>query len=178
MTTRKITTAALALAALLFAAQAEARPNQKQQLADLAAEAVQNAWVGIVRGVGSLADPARFGPWAYRLVSNKAADQVRRAQRDRRLARRVGELARPVDPPVNRGDPADDPEVSALRRAIRSLPDTHRTVLTLHYVDGLSTHEIGRALGIPSGTVKSRLFNARAMVRERMETEARDEQPG
>ncbi len=142
---------------------------------DLAPDAVQNAWVGIVRNIGSLADPARFGPWAYRMVSNKAADQVRRAQRDRRLTRRVGEISPAAADPVNRSDASDDPEMAALRRAIRDLPDTHRTVLTLHYVDGLSTHEIGRALDLPPGTVKSRLFNARRMVRER--TEARDEQP-
>ncbi len=153
------------------------RHAARQVGADMASDAVQNAWVGIVRNLGSLADPARFGPWAYRMVSNKAADQVRKARRDRRLTRRAAERARSAAEPVNRRDASDDPEMVALRRAIRDLPDTHRTVLTLHYVDGLSTHEIGRALGVPPGTVKSRLFNARRLVRERLETEVRDEQP-
>ncbi|GJM19737.1 MAG: RNA polymerase sigma factor RpoE [Phycisphaeraceae bacterium] len=151
--------------------------------ADLAPEAAQNAWVGIVRGVGSLADPARFGAWAYRLVSNKSADLIRKAQRDRRLVRRVGERTPRdggSDAGLNRSEGSDDQEMQGLRRAIRSLPDDHRVVMLLHYVDGMSTHEIGRALGVPAGTVKSRLFHARAKVRAQMDdaqTEARDEQP-
>lgn len=141
---------------------------------ELAGEAAQEAWLGIVRGIGSLADPARFGAWAYRVTGNKAADLIRRARRQRRALRVLGE--RGGAEPVNRDGGPSDWEGDAMGRALRGLPEPHRTVLVLHVVDGLSTAEIGEALGIPPGTVKSRLFHARAMVRAGME--AHDERAG
>ncbi len=61
-----------------------------------------------------------------------------------------------------RDESADDPadSRSELSAVLAALPDTHREVLLMRFVDGLSLAEIGAALGIPVGTVKSRLHNA------------------
>ena len=61
-------------------------------------------------------------------------------------------------------DPDDArPELSAV---LAALPDSHREVLLMRFVDGLSLAEIGQALGIPLGTVKSRLHNALNTLRD------------
>ena len=52
-----------------------------------ASDAVQEAWVAIVRRIGRLSDPALFAPWAHRIVAHKCADASRRAGRERRAKR-------------------------------------------------------------------------------------------
>ncbi|MHC4768741.1 MAG: RNA polymerase sigma factor [Planctomycetota bacterium] len=135
---------------------------------DGAADALQDAWLAIVRGLPRLHDPAVFRSWAYRIVSRRCADWIRRRQRDRVVTEQVTpDLA---DAPAPGADPAADrDDVTAVRQAIRELPGDHRLVLTLHYLDGLSVREIACALDIPQGTVKSRLHNARNTLRETLE---------
>jgi RNA polymerase sigma-70 factor (ECF subfamily) len=135
---------------------------------DGAADALQDAWLAIVRGLPRLRDPAVFRSWAYRIVSRRCADWIRRRQRDRVATERA--TPDPADAPAPKADPAahrDD--IAAVRRAIRELPVDHRVILTLHYLDGLSVREIVSALDIPEGTVKSRLHNARNTLRETFE---------
>ncbi|MEZ6244351.1 MAG: RNA polymerase sigma factor [Phycisphaerales bacterium] len=134
---------------------------------DKGAEAAQEAWVSIVGGIGSLADPARFPSWAYRIVTNRCADAIRRAGRERRAVERAGRESS-VNQPTSPSDTQSD-DLDRLRIAIRSLDDDHRVVVELFYLEGLGVAEIGRALGVPSGTVKSRLFNARRRLRDALE---------
>ena len=69
-----------------------------------------------------------------------------------------------VDPAIARADAVD-----RLRRLLRTLPSEQRTLLALFYTDGRSVREIAEALGIPEGTVKSRLFHARTSLKSRLE---------
>lgn len=55
-----------------------------------------------------------------------------------------------------------------LEREIRNLPLKHRTALTLYHMEGLSYEEIGEAMNLPAGTVKSHLFRARKELRDRL----------
>jgi len=131
-------------------------------------EVVQETWVAIVRGLPRLRDPAAFRPWAYRIVSRRSADWIRRRQRDRARTEEAAdpkEAAAALQPaPVGECD-----ELPELRRAIRNLPAHLRSVLSMHYHDGLSVKEIAFALDIPPGTVKSRLHNARNTLKETLE---------
>jgi|GEM_PF-5640552 len=78
-----------------------------------------------------------------------------------------------MDPSERRTEETDI-EVLDLRRAILSLPLAFRLPLVLHYHLGLTTAEIGRALGIPAGTVRFRLSRARRRLRADLE----DPSPG
>jgi len=122
---------------------------------DAAWEVAQEAWLAIVRGIGRLHDPARFPAWAYRIVTNKAADWVARRRRRRDTQRELPPEAPAADPPGEDG-PRDD-----LQAALRRLPTRQRAILSLHYLEGLSVAEIASALSVPPGTVKSRLHQAR-----------------
>jgi RNA polymerase sigma factor (sigma-70 family) len=128
------------------------------------ADVAQESWVGIVRGLRRLDDPARFGPWAYRIVTRRAADWTRQRQRDRRPQRAVEEAPAP--------EPAEAPEadeIALLREALARLPGDRRAMLALLHVDGASVATIARIFEIPPGTVKSRLHHARRELRQTIE---------
>ena len=132
---------------------------------DAAREAVQDAGLGIIRGLRRLDDPARFRPWAYRIVTHKSADWIRRARRRRRIAR-LDDVAPPAQPTDRDADRRAD--AGNVRNALAGLSDAQRIALTLHYLDGLSVAEIAEVLDIPVGTVKSRLYHGRAELRRRL----------
>ena len=126
-------------------------------------EATQDGWAGILRGLGKLDDPARFGAWAYRIVTHKAVDWVR----SRRKA--AGNRPLAADPPAPAG--GEDARVDRVRAALDRLPPAMRVILALRYRDEFATAEIAEILGIPAGTVKSRLHHARRELKRLVEGE-------
>lgn len=134
-------------------------------------EVVTDVWLAIARGLGSLDDPACFPRWAFRIVERRATDWVRRRTTQRRheiaAAAEADTLAPAASPAPASGEPAD--EVLALRSAIARLPTEQRSLLQLHYEFGRSIAEIAEILGLPSGTVKSRLFSVRENLRQQLE---------
>ena len=138
---------------------------------DAAADALQESWMASVRGIGRLDDPASFRAWAYRIVANKCADWVRKNQRRRELNELItadsdGRVVESAEAELEKQD-----EISQVRLAIRKLSDDRRMILTLKYVDEMPTREISKALNIPQGTVKSRLYHAREELKNILEKE-------
>ena len=135
---------------------------------EAAADIVQDAWLAIVRGLDRLDDPARFRAWAYRIVSNKCVDWTRR-----RVARRNVETGLRDDAAGascdSKHETDSEREVARMREALTKLPDEQRAMISLHYLDGMGVVEIARALDVPEGTVKSRLYHARNRLRQAME---------
>lgn len=129
-------------------------------------DAVQDAWSAVVRGLQGLDDPADFGPWVLRIVTNKCADSVRARARRRRLAQRVESEAGSES---GRVPAATGDEHGPMRAAVASLPEGLRAVVSLHYGCGLSVAHTGAVLSIPAGTVKSRLSEARSRLRGLLE---------
>lgn len=135
---------------------------------DAARDIVQDSWLAIVRGIRRLDDPARFRSWAYRIVSNKCADWIRRRSAQRKAAKELqGDTVTDYEPRTVDGDSADD--VDRLRVALRQLPSQQRAILSLHYLDGIGVAEIARVLDVAVGTVKSRLHHARNGLRKSLE---------
>jgi len=139
---------------------------------EAAADAVQESWLAIVNGLQGLDDPARFAPWAYRIVRNKCADRLRRVTRARaRQTDLADDLPGDGEASAEARAEADDraAAVGRLRAAIRSLPGEPRTLLSLFYFEDMSVAAIAEALALPPGTVKSRLFHLRARLRQLLE---------
>jgi RNA polymerase sigma factor (sigma-70 family) len=133
---------------------------------EMAADAVQDAWIAIFRGIRRLGDPSRFGAWSYRIVTNKCVDLIRHRQRTRM---EVG-----YEDVADEGLDSEDEKVDSLRRAIRRLPGEKRALLGLVYQEGMSLRAVAESLGLAVGTVKSRLFNLRAELRGLMKGEDDD----
>jgi RNA polymerase sigma factor (sigma-70 family) len=131
------------------------RQRAARHLGAACPDVVQDVWVSVARGLRRLDDPARFGPWVYRILARRCADEVRRKVRDRRVAA--------VSP--NESDDGPGDEVEALRRAMKRMDPMHRLLLSMRHSDGLSVRAIAKVLGIAQGTVKSRLSAAREELR-------------
>lgn len=130
-----------------------------------AEEVVQDAWVAIARGLRRLEDPARFPCWAMRIVARRCADWIRRQQSERRRREQLEGKTVPESAP--NGDASD--ERARLRAAIARLRPDERELLHLFYDQELSVGEVAEVLGIPMGTVKSRLFHTRENLKRQIE---------
>ena len=122
--------------------------------ADLAADAVQEAWISIVRGLYRLHDPASFPAWSYAIVTRRCQDALRRRSRAKEA-----ELDEALE------SPAPTEGIDDLRSGLKALPGEQRATIALFYSDGLTVMEIATAMKIPIGTVKTRLFHARRTLR-------------
>ncbi len=132
---------------------------------EAAKDITQDCWLAIVRGISTLQDPARFRPWAYRIVANKSRDWVRREQ----ARRRAVYIAAAAETESGAGCAQD--AVARIHEGIARLDGDQRLILTWFYLEEMSVHEIADALSIPGGTVKSRLFHARSALRACLEEE-------
>jgi RNA polymerase sigma-70 factor (ECF subfamily) len=134
----------------------------------LAEDAVQQTLVLAWRELPSLRDVDRFDAWLHRLLVNAC---YREARRERRWATTVRVL--PVDGPAGSDDFLTVVERDQLDRGFRRLPPEQRAVFVFHHYVGLTLHEVAEHLGVPLGTVKSRLHYATNTLRAALEADLR-----
>ena len=145
--------------------------GDREEGADLAQEAFIKAWQGLPTFQGD----SSFSTWVYRLASNVCIDFLRQQKR-RREVEPVLSLDDEESAWMEPADYTQDPhrqleraEVGrAVDRALQSLPDNHRQILVMRELSGLSYQEIGDALGVDIGTVKSRIARARVALRKKL----------
>jgi len=129
---------------------------------DDAQDVAQEALVKAFRTLSQLADPNRFGAWLHAITRNECR-MWRRSRRD--LAPIQGDA---VLAQTARDEWARHEARSEVIRAVASLPDDSRLVVSLRYLSGLSCDEISATLGVPLTTVEGRLSRARRKLREEM----------
>ena len=134
----------------------------------LAEDAVQEGFLAAWRSAAAFRpERAKASTWIVTLVHRRAVDIVRREER-----RRAEPLE--TDAHVEIADPAGSAEEEAwigferdrVQSALRSLPDAQRETIELAYYGGYSQSELAERLGVPLGTVKSRMFAGLARLRE------------
>jgi RNA polymerase sigma-70 factor (ECF subfamily) len=133
-----------------------------------AEDVAQDALVLALERLSECRDPRKFGGWLVRIVRNRAFNHRRY------LGIRAAEPLDGADANPTAGTPLEDAERSQLRDrlndAVGELPQTQREVLLMHDLEGWKHREIGEALGMPEGTVRYHLFNARRAVRGRLKS--------
>ena len=141
--------------------------------AEMARDVVQDSWRDIIGSLPRLKDAATFPAWAYRIVTRRTADRIRRVQRDRKIN------AAYAAEPIQTNHAPEIMEVHAdsrpLNTVLAQLPAEQRAVIALHYKDGFSVAEIAATLEVPAGTVKTRLMHARRKMRAALEGGKSDE---
>ena len=136
-----------------------------------AEDAVQEAFVKAYRALGRFRAGSPFRPWLLRIVANEARNRRRSAGRRAGLAVRVAEDRRPGDAaPSPESAVLDHEERAWLLAAINDLADGDREVIAARYFLDLSEAETAEILGLPRGTVKSRLSRAVGRLRSRLAT--------
>jgi RNA polymerase sigma-70 factor (ECF subfamily) len=128
-----------------------------------AEDVAQDAFAKAHRHFRQLRDPERFERWLVRMVWRMALD---RRRGDHRRSIREAEHER-TRPPSSTDNAADE-RARMLWEAIDALPDKLRHVVVLASIEGHDLGAVARLLGIPQGTVKSRLFLARQRIKDQL----------
>lgn len=132
---------------------------------DNALDATQETFLTVFRKAGQFQGNSALGTWIYRIAVNTCYDQIRKTGR------------RPTEPLDDHFEPVDQSaedavQSAALRpdieKALARLPADFRAAIVLSDLEGMSLPEAAEALGIPVGTVKSRVFRARRLLAEQL----------
>lgn len=123
---------------------------------------VQECWMVIINKLSTLKDPSYFGVWTLSIVSKKSVDWIRKQQKVRNHKE---EFLKSQDQ-NNEMEDNSRSKITALKLEILKLPEKQQLVLKMFYVENYSISEIGSILSTSSGTVKSRLFNAREQLKK------------
>ncbi|MCX4758436.1 RNA polymerase sigma factor [Kitasatospora purpeofusca] len=146
----------------------------------LADDLAQEAWVAVVRGLPGLRQPERFAPWLFTIARRALTNHLRQEYR----APETSGRARAAGTGTGAGaDAVADAEVEAgvavgadhllddvlttmqVEAGLNDLPPQEREVLILFHLEDLPLAVCAEVLGVPTGTVKSRLHRARRMLR-------------
>ncbi len=148
--------------------------RQVESAAD-AEDLTQETFVRAYLSINSFQSRASLNTWLFRIATNLCIDQGRKEKRTRSfLAPRPKEEDNSIEQDVP--DSSFDPQELALNTelgvklesALRALPEKLRTVILLYDIEGLSYEEISAILDCPLGTIKSRIFNARSAMRDKL----------
>lgn len=153
-----------------------------------AEDALQDAYLDAYRHIGDFRGGAQLATWLTRIVINHALMRLRRRRRDQSVVifRQHWAMEPGVETGPTEADVADEESKSPsgvllrdetrrlLERRIDDLPVAFRTVFVMRDVEDMSVQETAECLGIPAATVRTRLFRARALLREAL---ARDLDP-
>jgi RNA polymerase sigma-70 factor (ECF subfamily) len=136
-----------------------------------ARDAAQEAFLTALRKLSSFRGEAAFTTWMHRVTVNACYDLLRKRQRQPLLDRGGGDdLPRPEPPPAP--DHADVTVLSIdVQRALLEVPEDFRAVMILHDVQDLPQEEVAAILGVPVGTVKSRLHRGRVALAKALHVE-------
>ena len=144
---------------------------------DMALDLSQEAFIRVYRNARRYRGEYRFSTWLYRIATNLAIDEMRRrGRRGRFFFHNVVDWFHADRGSVTLPDSRQSPEQSLyekeqilrLTRAIDSLPQKYRLSFILKEVQELSYEEAGQVLGASVGTVKSRVYRAKKLLREKL----------
>jgi RNA polymerase sigma-70 factor (ECF subfamily) len=134
-----------------------------------ARDATQETFIAAWRRIRELRDPDRFDAWLQRIAVNSARMTLR--ARGRRRVREIpaGDVSA-LAVASDRGAP-ESSDTDALGAALDRITTDQRTILVLHHLEGHGVAELAEILGIPVGTVKSRLHTARRALQDALASE-------
>lgn len=137
---------------------------------DDADDVQQEVWLAVYNGIKRLANSSAFRTWLFRTTRHRAIDFLRSVRRERPLFEDVDVVA--VES-ADTGD-ADAADLDAVGAALMAIPPTQREALVLKYWDDLSYEEIAVVVGVPIGTVRTRIHHGKKKLAELLSREDLD----
>ena len=148
--------------------------------AEDAEDLTQEVFVRMYTSIGSFRAEASLSTWLFRIAGNLCVDAFRRGKRERGLVQSLD--AGRAEDDAGAAETRDVPDWSRepmtlfarkelgaqIQAALEKLPPKLRSAVVLHDIEGLAYEEIAEVERVPLGTVKSRIFNARVALRERL----------
>jgi RNA polymerase sigma-70 factor, ECF subfamily len=130
---------------------------------EAALDATQDTFVTVFRKADRFAGRSAFSTWLYRVAVNVCYDHSRRSRRN--FTEPLSDIREPVDASAADGFASAElrPDLEA---ALQALPPEFRAAVVLSDVEGLALQTVADALGVPVGTVKSRVFRGRRLLAE------------
>ena len=128
--------------------------------ASAAEDVAQEALVAAIRALGSFDRRRPFGPWLHRIAVNRAIDHARARGSRHEVSAGTAADAELRGPPRPGDDSGSDPRAEGLEEAMDGLSPEHRAIVAMRYLLDLTPGEIAAELGLPRGTVNSRLRRA------------------
>ncbi|WP_030545116.1 RNA polymerase sigma factor [Streptomyces albus] len=126
----------------------------------LADDLAQEVWVAVVRGLPRLRQPERFAPWLFTIARRAVTDHLRQAYRAPETFTEEADAGAAAD-----DFPGGLLTTMQVEAGLGGLPPLEREVLVLFHLQDLPLAACAEVLGVPAGTVKSRLHRARRMLR-------------
>jgi RNA polymerase sigma-70 factor (ECF subfamily) len=161
-----------ALAQLMQRYQAPLYGFLSRRVGSAADDLFQETWIRIVRARERFDTERRFAAWLYQIANNLCRDRYRRVD----AMRRAVDSFRVEDETLRETAAAPAlPAGDAMRERVLALPDRLREVLVLRYYEDLGEEEMANVLGVPRGTIKSRLHAAVRALRESLADASEDE---
>jgi RNA polymerase sigma-70 factor (ECF subfamily) len=148
-----------------------------------AEDALQSCYAKALAAIGTFEGRSSLTTWLTRIVINEALARRRTQERRRRHIKAEGvQVLEKYREQLAKGSQAPSPEAEAARKQLRSileqaiggLPENFRTVFVLHEIEDASIEDTALALGIPVGTVKTRLMRARRKLEQALAPEVRN----
>ncbi len=118
----------------------------------------------VYKSLGRYRPEHALSTWLYRITVNAALDRKRALRHENRMEELSPSL--PDRRPSLETEAGDKERSRLLQEALGRIPGHYRSPLVLAHIEGMPLEEIARVLDLPEGTVKSRLFRARAMLKE------------
>lgn len=143
--------------------------SDKEEVSDVS----QEVFIRIYKALNRYNPEFKFSTWAVRITTNLCLDILRKKKLDSVPLDEIGDVSSGNDTPETKYISRERTE--RIRRAIDGLPEKYRVPVVLFHQNGLSYEEIMRVLNEPMTIIKNRLYRARLMLREALQTDRKEE---
>jgi len=128
---------------------------------EVAKDIAQDTWSVVITKLHYLKEPGNFKVWLFRIAKNKSFDWIKQETRKRDYNNEIRKDADEIEETSSAED-----DIQKLKNAMRKLTESEQQILNLFYLESCNIREIHKIIGIPIGTIKSRLFKAREHLKE------------
>lgn len=132
---------------------------------DVEWDVLQEVWLRVFRNISSLREPSALPVWLYRIARRAAMRHLRDKYADPAIDQAAPDLDA-IEVEIDRRLSFSPEDAAQVHAALAKLPLPFREVLTLHFLEEMPVQDVAEVIGIPPGTVKSRLYHAKRALRE------------